>query len=90
MGYRSPNHKPGTFYKREYRYDAYRDKYACPLGRALPYSTTNRVDYREYKSNPQRCLRYEVRDQYTSRANAIKGWCATSGNEPRSVCTLDG
>lgn len=72
MGYRTPNHKPGTFYKREYRYDAYRDEYVCPQGQALRYSTTNRVGYREYKSNPDLCKRCEVRAQCTNSANAIK------------------
>ncbi|MDE2289092.1 MAG: IS1182 family transposase [Burkholderiales bacterium] len=72
MGYRTPNHKPGTFYKRQYRYDAYRDEYVCPQGQALRYSTTNRVGYREYKSNPEWCKRCEARAQCTSSASAIK------------------
>ncbi|AJX75393.1 hypothetical protein BG16_4201 [Burkholderia pseudomallei MSHR2543] len=50
MGYRTPNHKPGMFYKRQFKYDAYRNEYVCPQGQALPYSTTNRLGYREYKS----------------------------------------
>ncbi|KIY04545.1 hypothetical protein DM79_A788 [Burkholderia mallei] len=55
MGYRTPNHKPGMFYKRQFKYDAYRNEYVCPQGQALPYSTTNRLGYREYKSNAQIC-----------------------------------
>ncbi|KOT10886.1 transposase, IS4 family [Burkholderia mallei] len=35
MGYRTPNHKPGMFYKRQFEYDAYRNEYVCPQGQAL-------------------------------------------------------
>jgi transposase len=72
MGYRTPNHKPGTFYKRDYGYDAYRNEYVCPQGQALHYSTTNRIGYREYKSDPQICRRCPVRPQCTQSANAVK------------------
>lgn len=72
MGYRTPNHKPGMFYKRQFRYDAYRNEYECPQGQALPYSTTNRVSHREYKSNPQICRRCPVRAQCTNSADAVK------------------
>ena len=72
MGYRTPNHKPGMFYKREYRYNAYRNEYLCPQGQALLYSTTNRGGYREYKSNPEICLRCTVREKCTNSANAVK------------------
>ncbi|WP_155736008.1 transposase, partial [Burkholderia mallei] len=34
MGYRTPNHKPGMFYKRQFKYDAYRNEYVCPQGQA--------------------------------------------------------
>lgn len=72
MGYRTPNHKPGMFYKREYRHDAYRDEYVCPQGQALPYSTTNRLGYREYKSSPELCRCCPVREKCTNSASAIK------------------
>ena len=72
MGYRTPNHKPGMFYKREYRYDRFREEYVCPQGQALPYSTTNRHGYQEYKSNPEICRRCPARGKCTNSANAIK------------------
>ena len=72
MGYRRPNHKPDTFYKRQYEYDGYRDAYVCPQDQELPYSTTNRVGYREYKSNPEICRRCTARQQCTNSANATK------------------
>lgn len=52
MGYRTPHHKPGMFYGREYGYDAYRNEYICPQGQGLPYSTTHRHGYRKYRSPP--------------------------------------
>ncbi|WP_326970574.1 IS1182 family transposase [Burkholderia mallei] len=72
MGYRTPNHKPGMFYKWQFKYDAYRNEYVCPQGQALPYSTTNRLGYREYKSNAQICGRCPVRSQCTNSAIAVK------------------
>ncbi len=72
MGYRTPNHKPGMFYKRQFQYDAYRNEYVCPQGQALPYSTTNRAGYREYKSNAPICRHCPVRAQCTTSANAVK------------------
>jgi len=55
IGYRRPNHKKGFIPKRKYSYDADRDCYHCPGGQELPYRTTNRQGYREYKSNPKLC-----------------------------------
>ncbi len=72
MDYRTPNHKPGMFYKRQFQYDAYRNEYVCPQGQALLYSTTNRAGYREYKSNAQICRHCPVRAQCTNSANAVK------------------
>lgn len=72
MGYRTPNHKPGTFYKREYRYDPDRDVYVCPNGQTLAYRTTNRVGYREYKSDPAQCRICPLRHRCTASANATK------------------
>ena len=72
MGYRRPNHTPGLFYKREYRYDAEADVYVCPNGQALSYRTTNRQGYREYKSDPALCQHCPLRQQCTRSANATK------------------
>ena len=53
--YKSPMTKKGYFRKHEYTYDEYHDCYICPADKVLPYSTTNREGYREYKSNPKDC-----------------------------------
>ncbi len=72
IGYRRPNHKPGYFYKREYRYDAAADVYICPAEQRISYSTTNRIGYREYKSDPKVCKRCPLLMQCTRSANHTK------------------
>ena len=53
--YKAPMTKDGFFRKHEYVYDEYHDCYICPADKVLPYSTTNREGYREYKSNSKDC-----------------------------------
>lgn len=72
MGYRSPNHKAGYFYKRQYRYDSEQDIYVCPQGQALHYRTTNRQGYRLYHSDPAQCAGCEQRSKCTQSANKTK------------------
>ncbi|MDV7401199.1 transposase, partial [Arthrospira platensis SPKY1] len=57
---------------RQFIYDAERDGYRCPNGQFLPYSTTNRLGYREYKSDPQQCRDCPLRDQCTQSRNQTK------------------
>lgn len=72
MGYRTPNHRPGYFYKRQYIYDAASDTYTCPAGQVLPYRTTNRQGYRQYHSDPMQCAGCESRQHCTHSANHTK------------------
>ncbi len=53
IAYRTPNHKKGYFYKKDFIYDSGLDCYRCLGGQDLKYSTTNRSGYREYKSDPK-------------------------------------
>lgn len=55
VGYKRPHRPKGQFSKRQFEYDPEQDVYRCPGGQALPYKTTNRNGYREYKSNPRLC-----------------------------------
>src|SRR5690606_30374657 len=48
------------------------DGYTCPNGQFLAYSTTNRLGYREYKSDPQQCRACPLRDQCTQSRNQTK------------------
>ena len=72
IGYRRPTHRKGTFYKRQYHYDAEQDHYTCPTGQRLIYATTNREGYRHYQSNPEQCQACPERSRCTSNAKAVK------------------
>lgn len=72
MGYRSPTHKAGYFYKRQYSYDSEQDIYLCPQGQQLHYRTTNRQGYRLYHSDPAQCAGCEQRQRCTQSANKTK------------------
>ena len=48
--YTRPKTKEDFFGKHEFAYDEYYDCYICPGAHILPYSTTNRSGYKEYKS----------------------------------------
>jgi len=72
IGYRTPTHRDGYFYKREYRYDEKLDVYICPNGQLLPYRTTNREGYRQYQSDPDKCRNCPVRQKCTQSSNATK------------------
>ena len=53
--YKCPMTKDGFFRKYEYVYDEAYNCYQCPENEMLPYRTTNRDGYQEYKSNGDRC-----------------------------------
>jgi transposase len=72
IGYRRPTHKKGYFYKREYVYDAKADVYICPAEQRITYNTTNRIGYREYKSDSNICVDCPLLMQCTRSANHIK------------------
>ena len=72
IGYRTPTHRDGYFYKREYRYDEKLDVYICPNGQLLSYRTTNREGYRQYHSDPRQCRNCPVRLRCTQSSNATK------------------
>jgi transposase len=72
IGYRTPTHRDGYFYKREYRYNQELDVYLCPNGQLLSYRTTNREGYRQYHSDPEQCRNCPVRGKCTQSGNATK------------------
>ena len=72
IGYRTPNHRDGYFYKREYRYNQELDVYICPNGQLLSYRTTNREGYRQYHSDAQQCRNCPVRGKCTESRNHTK------------------
>lgn len=72
IGYRTPTHRDGYFYKREFRYDEKLDVYLCPNGQKLNYRTTNREGYRQYHSDAEECRHCPVRHKCTQSSNATK------------------
>lgn len=72
IGYRTPTHRDGYFYKRDYKYDSKLDVYICPNGQLLSYRTTNREGYRQYHSDADQCRNCPVRRQCTQSSNATK------------------
>jgi transposase len=72
IGYRTPTHRDGYFYKREYRYDEKLDVYLCPDGQLLRYRTTNREGYRQYHSDPDQCRSCPLRQKCTQSSNHTK------------------
>lgn len=71
-GYRRPNKRPGFMAKRQYQYLPEQDAYRCPNGQVLPYSTTDRNGYRQYKSDPKQCAKCPLLASCTSSANTTK------------------
>jgi len=55
MPYVRPMGKRGLFKKGAFEYDEKLDVYRCPGGETLPYHTTTRTGYHEYKSDPKVC-----------------------------------
>ena len=68
---RSAGKKSG-FRKHDFVYDEYYDEYLCPNGEVLPYSTTNREGYREYKSKGHICESCPYLEQCTKSQNHVK------------------
>ena len=58
--------------KRQYQYLPEQDAYRCPNGQVLPYSTTDRNGYRQYKSDPKQCAKCPLLASCTSSANTTK------------------
>lgn len=63
--YKSPMNKRGFFHPYEYVYDEYYNCVVCPNHKVLPYSTTNKEGYREFKSNPEICKKCPYLQQCT-------------------------
>ena len=72
LPYKRPMTKDGFFKKYEYVYDEYYDCVICPENQVLPYSTTDREGYREYKSDPKLCSACPSRAMCTKSKNCQK------------------
>ena len=72
MPYKRPMTGKGLFKKYEYVYDEYYDCYICPNYEILPYVTTDKNGYKQYKSNPEKCRTCFLREQCTKSKNHQK------------------
>ncbi|KOS74111.1 transposase DDE domain protein [Burkholderia mallei] len=73
------------FYKRQFKYDAYRNEYVWPAGAAPPYSTNQSAPLSGIKTNAQICGRCPVRSQCTHSAIACRWQRATLGARQERV-----
>ncbi|MGF6950709.1 transposase [Neobacillus sp. B4I6] len=62
----------GLFPKWKFTYDKERDLYVCPNNQELPYGTTNREGYKEYKSDSKKCENCPLLSQCTRSKNKVK------------------
>lgn len=69
IGGRSFTPTKGLIAKWRFKYDAQRDTYICPQNHDLPYSTTDREGYRQYKSNPKVCAACPMLNECTRSKN---------------------
>ena len=70
--YKRPMTKKGFFKKYDYVYDEYYDCVICPENQILPYATTNKRGYQEFKSDPKICKNCPSRAQCTENKNFQK------------------
>ena len=69
LPYKRPMTKSGFHEWYKYVYDKYLDIVICPEYKSLPYSTTNRKGYREYKSLCYQCEACQTRHLCTESRN---------------------
>jgi transposase len=55
ISYRKPGGAKGLFRRSKFSYNPETDTYTCPGGQVLPYSTTNRLGFKTYCSDPTIC-----------------------------------
>ena len=70
--YTRPKTKDGFFKKSEYVYDEKNDCYLCPNNQVIPYSTTNKDGYAEYKSDGKKCATCPFLSKCTASKNHVK------------------
>lgn len=72
LPYKRPMTKAGFHEWYKYVYDEYLDIVICPEYKSLPYSTTNREGYREYKSLSYQCENCPTRNICTESRSCQK------------------
>lgn len=72
IGGRSFTPVKGLIQKWRFKYDPEKNVYVCPQKQELPYSTTNREGYREYKSDRKHCASCPLLTECTRSKNKTK------------------
>jgi len=72
LPYTRPKTKEGFMRKHEYVYDEHFNCYICPQGQTLAYTTTTKEGYRQYKSDPLKCVNCTLLKQCTQSQNNQK------------------
>lgn len=72
LPYTRPKTKDGFFRKHDYVYDEHYDCYICPNDQMLPYVTTTKEGYRQFKSDPTICANCPFLAQCTESKNHTK------------------
>ncbi|MDR2976643.1 MAG: IS1182 family transposase [Streptococcaceae bacterium] len=70
--YKRPMTKKGNFKKYEFQYNEEFDGYTCPAGQWLGYRSTNKIGYREYKSDPKQCQACPLLERCTQSSQHVK------------------
>ena len=72
-GYRRPNPPAsGMMDKSRFIYNTHEDGYTCPNGQFLPYASTTREGYRQYRSDPKQCAKCPLLASCTSAKNQTR------------------
>ncbi|MGG1674375.1 IS1182 family transposase [Neobacillus sp. NRS-1170] len=72
LPYTRPRTKEGYLRKNDYVYDEHFDCYICPEGQVLEYRTTTKEGYRQFFSNPIKCMDCPLLSQCTQSQNHQK------------------
>ena len=72
MPYTRPKTKKEYFKKYEFTYDEYYDNVICPNNETLEYSTTTKEGYKQYKSDPKKCISCPYKRKCTNSKNSVK------------------
>lgn len=72
MPYKRPMTGKGLFKKYDFKYDEEKDVYICPNNEELNYGIVDKNGYKQYKSDPKKCINCPLKDKCTKSKNNQK------------------
>lgn len=72
MPYKRPMTGKGLFKKYEFKYNEEKDVYICPNNEELKYGIVDKNGYKQYKSDPKKCVNCPLKDKCTKSKNNQK------------------